>query len=57
MIGSAGRSSDELFAGLRRDWNEGQVVEIVAVISLFGFMNRWNDTPAKHLAYRTQGPI
>ena len=41
--------TDEMFAGLRRHWNDGQVVEIVAVISLFGFLNRWNDTMATPL--------
>ena len=41
--------SDEMFAGLRKHWNDGQVVEIVAVISLFGFLNRWNDTMATPL--------
>jgi uncharacterized peroxidase-related enzyme len=41
--------TDELFAELRRHWDEGQVVEIAAVISLFGFMNRWNDTMATPL--------
>mgnify|MGYP000145869575 CR=1 FL=1 len=41
--------TDELFAGLKQHWNEGQIVEIVAVISLFGFMNRWNDTMATPL--------
>ena len=41
--------TDDMFAGLRRHWNDGQVVEIVAVISLFGFLNRWNDTMATPL--------
>jgi uncharacterized peroxidase-related enzyme len=41
--------TDELFVALRRHWDEDQVVEIVAVISLFGFMNRWNDTMATPL--------
>ena len=41
--------TDELFAELKRYWNEGQIVEIVAVISMFGFMNRWNDTMATPL--------
>ena len=41
--------TDELFTQLRRHWDEGQVVEIAAVISLFGFMNRWNDTMATPL--------
>lgn len=41
--------TDELFAGLRAHWSEEQVVEIVGVIALFGFMNRWNDTMATPL--------
>lgn len=41
--------TDELFAELKRYWSEGQIVEIVAVISMFGFMNRWNDTMATPL--------
>jgi uncharacterized peroxidase-related enzyme len=41
--------SDELFAAMRRHWTEDQMVEIVGVISLFGFLNRWNDTMATPL--------
>lgn len=41
--------TDELFAALRRHWNEAQIVEIVAVIAVFGFLNRWNDTFATPL--------
>ena len=41
--------TDEMFAGLRKHWSENQVVEIVAVIALFGFLNRWNDTMATPL--------
>lgn len=36
--------TDNMFQGMRRYWTEGQIVEIVAVIALFGFFNRWNDT-------------
>jgi len=36
--------TDEMFAGLRKHWSETQIVEIIAVISTFGFLNRWNDT-------------
>ena len=25
-------------------WNEGEIVEMLGVISLFGYLNRWNDT-------------
>jgi len=38
--------SDEMFAELREHWSAGQIVEIVAMIALFGFLNRWNDTLA-----------
>lgn len=41
--------TDELFARLKQHWNEGQIVEIVGVIALFGFLNRWNDTMATPL--------
>lgn len=29
---------------LYKYWDEGEIVEMLAVISLFGFLNRWNDT-------------
>ena len=31
---------------LREHWDDGEIVEITAVISLFGYLNRWNDTMA-----------
>jgi uncharacterized peroxidase-related enzyme len=37
------------FEELRGYWDEGQIVEILAVIGLFGFLNRWNDTMATDL--------
>jgi alkylhydroperoxidase family enzyme len=40
---------DALFARLRDHWSEGQVVEILGVIGLFGFFNRWNDSMATTL--------
>jgi len=36
--------TDDMFAAMRRHWSETQIVEIVAVIATFGFLNRWNDT-------------
>jgi uncharacterized peroxidase-related enzyme len=36
--------TDASFADLRKHWNEEQIVEIVATIAMFGFLNRWNDT-------------
>lgn len=41
--------TEEMFAELRSHWSEEEIVEIVAVISLFGFLNRWNDTLATPL--------
>ena len=41
--------SDEMFDRMKRYWTEGQIVEIVAVVSYFGFMNRFNDTMATPL--------
>ena len=34
---------DAMFAKMRKNWSEGQIVEIVGVIAAFGFLNRWND--------------
>jgi uncharacterized peroxidase-related enzyme len=41
--------TDELFAAMRKHWSDDQMVEIVGVIAMFGFMNRWNDTMATPL--------
>ena len=37
------------FAELSRHWDEGQIVEIIAAIGSFGYLNRWNDTMATEL--------
>ena len=37
------------FDELYKYFDEGQVVEIVASIALFGFLNRWNDTMATEI--------
>jgi uncharacterized peroxidase-related enzyme len=41
--------TDAMFNELRQCWTEEQIVEIVGVIALFGFLNRWNDTMATPL--------
>ena len=41
--------TDEMFLELRKHWSDEQVVEIVGVIAMFGFLNRWNDTFATPL--------
>ncbi len=42
-------ASQEDFDELAKYFDEGQVVEIVASIALFGYLNRWNDTMATEL--------
>jgi len=34
---------DELWAELRRHFNEGEVIELAAAIGLFNYFNRFND--------------
>lgn len=42
-------SEPQHFADLQAHYSKRQQVQIVAVISLFGFLNRWNDTLATTL--------
>lgn len=42
-------ATDEHFAELGRYWSESEIVEMVCVISMFGFLNRFNDTLANEL--------
>ncbi|WP_159022195.1 carboxymuconolactone decarboxylase family protein [Formosa sp. L2A11] len=35
---------DTLKKRLNTYWNEGEIVEMLGVISLFGYLNRWNDS-------------
>lgn len=41
--------TDDINERLRQHWDEGEIVEIVGVVSLFGFLNRWNDSMATTL--------
>jgi uncharacterized peroxidase-related enzyme len=41
--------SDEDFAELKCHYTDAQIVDIVAMIALFGFLNRFNDTMATEL--------
>jgi uncharacterized peroxidase-related enzyme len=34
----------ELQARLHQHWDDGEIVEILGVIALFGYLNRWNDS-------------
>lgn len=35
---------DAIADQLRSHWNDGEIIEILGVIALFGFLNRWNDS-------------
>lgn len=43
------------FEDLRRHWSDGEIVEMLSVIGLFGFLNRWNDTMATELEPEPMG--
>jgi uncharacterized peroxidase-related enzyme len=54
----------EHFDELRKHFSEDEIVEIVASIALFGYLNRWNDTMATEMedvpgrvADRSIGPL
>ena len=42
-------ATDDDFAAVKQHFTDEQVTAIVAVISFFGFLNRWNDTMATTL--------
>lgn len=42
-------ATQEDFDELAKHFDESQIVEIVASVALFGFLNRWNDTMATQL--------
>ena len=36
--------SDDQFATLRQQWSDGEIIELLGVVAMFAFLNRWNDT-------------
>jgi uncharacterized peroxidase-related enzyme len=40
---------DEIQRRLHAHWDDGEIVEILGVIALFGYLNRWNDSMATTL--------
>lgn len=42
-------TTEEDFEELKKHFDDGQIVEIIATIALFGYLNRWNDTMATQL--------
>ena len=42
-------NNDEISENMRKHWDEGEIVEILGVIALFGYLNRWNDSMGTQL--------
>jgi uncharacterized peroxidase-related enzyme len=40
---------DAISENMRKYWDEGEIVEIMGVIALFGYLNRWNDSMGTQL--------
>lgn len=40
---------DAIAEKMRKHWDEGEIVEILGVVALFGFLNRWNDSMGTEL--------
>lgn len=40
---------DEIAHNLKKYWTEGDIVEMLGVIALFGYLNRWNDSMGTEL--------
>ena len=49
------QATPDHFTALRGHFDDDQIVELVAVVSLFGFLNRWNDTLATELEPEPRG--
>ena len=41
--------TDAQFAELQLHWSDGEITEILGVVAMFAFLNRWNDTMATPL--------
>ncbi|MDF1695396.1 MAG: carboxymuconolactone decarboxylase family protein [Saprospiraceae bacterium] len=41
--------NDEISENMRKHWDDGEIVEILGVIALFGYLNRWNDSMGTQL--------
>lgn len=44
--------NDEISEALRLHWDDGEIVEILGVVALFGYLNRWNDS----MGTKLEGP-
>lgn len=45
---------EPLIQRVRQYWDDGEIVEIMGVIALFGYLNRWNDSMATQLETAAQ---
>ncbi len=36
--------TDTIAEKMRKYWDEGEIVEVMGVVALFGYLNRWNDS-------------
>lgn len=60
---SPNETTDEDFAALKKHFDDDEIIEIVGVIAMFGFLNRWNSTldtalePAPSATLRTLGLV
>ena len=36
--------TDTIAENMRKHWDEGEIVEVLGVVALFGYLNRWNDS-------------
>ena len=43
------RVTDAIAENIRNYWDEGEIVEILGVVALFGYLNRWNDSMGTEL--------
>ena len=41
--------TDEISDNMRAHWDDGEIVEILGVVALFGYLNRWNDSMGTQL--------
>lgn len=41
--------NDEIASRMREHWDEGEIVEVMGVVALFGYLNRWNDSMGTQL--------
>ena len=40
---------DDIAQNMRQHWDDGEIVEIMGVVALFGYLNRWNDSMGTQL--------